>query len=230
MLSPTQIISILLLLLLTRLYLVTRKAPKVSKWCDSDTCSLAVFLGSGGHTGEALMLISALDFSRYSPRTYIVTEGDPLSAQKALALEDVKAAADDRPRERQMYRLQTIPRARRVHQSLLSTPPTALISFLACVYLITFSPLVENGSLRKPYANLLILNGPGTCVSLCAAVMLNKLIGLPSPKMIYVESFARVQTLSLSGRILRHLVDRFVVQWPDLVRAAGYGDCHGCLV
>lgn len=71
-------------------------------------CALAVFLGSGaainyitsvsvrltdslgGHTSEALTMISALDFTRYSPRTYIISEGDTLSAKKAIALEAVK--------------------------------------------------------------------------------------------------------------------------------------------
>lgn len=41
-----------------------------------------------------------------------------------------------------------------------------------------------------------------------------QLIGLPCPRVIYVESFARVTSLSLSGKILKHLVDRFVTQWP----------------
>ena len=35
-------------------------------------------------------------------------------------------------------------------------------------------------------------------------------MGLPSPKMIYVESFARVRSLSLSGKLLRSFVDRSV--------------------
>ena len=41
----------------------------------------------GGHTTEALRLISALDFSRYTPRIYVISEGDDLSAQKAMTLE-----------------------------------------------------------------------------------------------------------------------------------------------
>jgi hypothetical protein len=74
------------------------------------TCSLAVFLGSGteflsietlkrgimfslgGHTSEVLKLLSSVDFSRYTPRTYILSEGDHLSAQKAMALESEKFA------------------------------------------------------------------------------------------------------------------------------------------
>lgn len=46
----------------------------------------------GGHTSESLMMLSALDFNRYSPRTYVVSDGDSLSGQKAIALERLKAA------------------------------------------------------------------------------------------------------------------------------------------
>jgi beta-1,4-N-acetylglucosaminyltransferase len=46
----------------------------------------------GGHTSEALMLLSSLNFDRYWPRTYVISEGDTLSARKALNLEVDKAA------------------------------------------------------------------------------------------------------------------------------------------
>ncbi|KAG1742827.1 glycosyltransferase family 1 protein [Suillus lakei] len=194
------------------------------------TCSIAIFLGSGGHTSEALKLASALDFCRYSPRTYIVSEGDAFSAQKALALEHIKATdhvfSDDQPQ----YKFLTIPRARRVHQSLLSSPPDAVKSLLACVCLVSVRPLFKKGAFRQPFADLLILNGPGTCVILCVAILLNRLIGLPSPRVMYVESFARVKSLSLSGKLLYHFADRFVVQWPDLVQPGGREDYRGCLV
>ena len=35
-----------------------------------------------------------------------------------------------------------------------------------------------------------------------------KILGLPSPTIIYIESFARVQSLSLTGKLLRPFVDR----------------------
>lgn len=55
-------------------------------------CIHTQFLTTGGHTSESLMLVSALDFRRYTPRTYIVSEGDPLSARKVTALETIKTA------------------------------------------------------------------------------------------------------------------------------------------
>lgn len=49
-----------------------------------------------------------------------------------------------------------------------------------------------------------------------------QLLALPAPKLIFVESFARVRSLSLSGRLLRNVVDVFLVQWPTTHRGAVY--------
>jgi len=48
--------------------------------------------------------------------------------------------------------------------------------------------------------------------------------------VIYVESFARVKSLSLSGKLLRFLVDRFVVQWPTILEDGKRGEHRGWLV
>ncbi|KAJ7462370.1 glycosyltransferase family 1 protein [Mycena galericulata] len=188
----------------------------------ANTKSLAVFLGSGGHTSEALSLISALDFHRYSPRTYVISEGDTLSAQKAVDLELSKATTHLTPQ----YTLLTIPRARNVHQPLLTTPPTAFYSLLSCIYHVTLTRILR----RSSFADVLILNGPGTCFVLCVAVYLNKFLGLSAPRVIYIESFARVESLSLSGKLLYPFVDRFVVQWPQLLKKAKGAEFHGLLV
>ncbi|KAL4246012.1 UDP-N-acetylglucosamine transferase subunit ALG14 [Abortiporus biennis] len=195
------------------------------------TCALGVFLGSGGHTSEAIALMSALDFSRYTPRTYFVSEGDILSAKKALAFESEKAAQTDSHSTlgtdpRSPYGIFTIPRARRVHQSLFTTPFTALRSVLSCIYYITLAPLASQDNLPE----VLILNGPGTACVLCVAVYVNKFLGLASPRLIYVESFARVGSLSLSGKLLRPFVDRFIVQWPDLAKERPGVEYRGWLV
>ncbi|KAL4073970.1 glycosyltransferase family 1 protein [Scleroderma yunnanense] len=230
--------GVALCLFLARFYLVVLRPLPRSKHPprgERETCSLGVFLGSGGHTGEALTLASALDFSRYYPRTYIVSDGDALSAQKAVALEYRKAQGDtcfdDEADAQSKFTLLRISRARRVHQPLLSATLTAFKSFFACVYVVAISPFSEKIILGKPFVDLLIMNGPGTCVPLCAAVMLSRLVGLPTPTMVYVESYARVRTLSLSGKILRYFVDRFIVQWHEQVSlTGGRGEYYGCLV
>ena len=58
---------------------------------------------AGGHTSEALSLLSALSFNRYVPRIYIISEGDTLSMQKAMVLEATKAA--DAPQTTPFVRL-----------------------------------------------------------------------------------------------------------------------------
>lgn len=44
----------------------------------------------------------------------------------------------------------------------------------------------------------------------------SQLLGRSSPRLIYVESFARVSRPSLSARLVRPMVDRLVVQWRPL--------------
>ncbi|THH20396.1 hypothetical protein EW146_g944 [Bondarzewia mesenterica] len=170
-------------------------------------------------------MMSSLDFSRYTPRTYIVSQGDILSVQKAQALEFLKAGQVAVHQNNNDaiggYSIITIPRARHVHQKLFQTPPTALFSLLVSIYHVTLAPLFSGSLSPPPISEVLILNGPGTCFVLCIAAYLNRFLGLPSPRLIYVESFARVRSLSLSGKLLRSVVDCFVVQWPDLLRDGG---------
>jgi len=232
MLIGTLLLGISLIVTLRVYSILPKSERKPSKRNGEDAskkCSIAVFLGSGGHTSEALTLISALDFSRYNPRIYIISEGDSLSAEKAVALELRKTSSNKNERTKKEYTLLTIPRARRVHQSLIMAIPTATISFLSCVNYVTLPPLLSPGNVL-PFADVLILNGPGTCFVLCAAVYVNKFFGLPSPRLMYIETFARVRSLSLSGKLLRPLVDRFVVQWPQLLKQGGGGDYRGWFV
>ncbi|KAF4563348.1 UDP-N-acetylglucosamine transferase subunit [Pleurotus pulmonarius] len=185
----------------------------------SETCSLAVFLGSGENFGgsDVMRLMRLLRRSHH--------EGDILSAEKAISLETSKSTGASPPSGTD-YNILVIPRARRVHQSLFLTPPTALRSLLACVFHVSIAPLISSGPGSSSFADVLILNGPGTCFVLCVAVHLNRFLGRPSPRLIYVESFARVKSLSLSGKLLRPFVDRFLVQWSQINK----GECRGWLV
>ncbi|KAI0779712.1 oligosaccharide biosynthesis protein Alg14-like protein [Fomes fomentarius] len=189
----------------------------------TDNCA-DLLTSAGGHTSEAISLLSALDFSRYVPRTYIISEGDALSMQKVVDLESEKAA--EGLRSDPPFAFIVIPRARQVHQSLLTTPFSVATSLAASMWHITITPVFSG----PPVPEVLLLNGPGTCFVLCIATHLNRFLGLKSPRLIYVESFARLKHLSLSGKLLRPLVDSFVVQWPDLVRDANRDKCRGWLV
>ncbi|XP_073857223.1 UDP-N-acetylglucosamine transferase subunit ALG14 isoform X6 [Macaca fascicularis] len=68
---------------------------------------------------------------------------------------------------------------------------------------------------RDP-SNMVLCNGPGTCVPICVSALLLGILGIKKVIIVYVESICRVETLSLSGKILFHLSDYFIVQWPAL--------------
>lgn len=78
--------------------------------------------------------------------------------------------------------------------------------------------------------DVILCNGPGTCIPLCAAAFVLRVISpvllcpppfrLSMPAIVYVESIARVASLSLSGKLLYHLrlADAVYVQWEGLQR------------
>ena len=152
-----------------------------------------VVLGSGGHTAEMLRLITAFDFDRYGPLTLVTAATDTTSRAKAER---------ELPREAlATARWVQIPRAREVGQSFVSSVPSTLRALFACFHLIwTASP------------DLVLVNGPGTCVPVA---VLGRLSG---SRVIFAESWCRVSTLSLTGRIMYWVAHRFVVHWPELAR------------
>ncbi|PVG03409.1 oligosaccharide biosynthesis protein Alg14 like protein [Serendipita vermifera] len=166
-----------------------------------------------------LQLLKGLDVERYGPRKYILSAGDHLSAKKAAEFESEQSFPSS-------YSIAVIPRARRVLQPLWTVPITTIICLLVCFREITLKALLR----RERFADLLLLNGPGTCVPIFVACFVNRILGLHSPRVIYVESFTRVNRLSLSGRLLRPVVDCFVVQWPNLLSGGGSGYYEGWLI
>jgi len=155
----------------------------------------SLVLGSGGHTAEMLKLVETLDKQVYTPRTYFFAQTDKFSQEKL-----VKFEADDSD-----YSVCLIPRSREVAQSYITSILTTVLSFLHCLPLVIIS---------QP--QLLIINGPGTCVPLAVIVWLLSLAGISKCKIIFVESLCRVKTLSLTGKILQYLADVVLVQWPEL--------------
>ncbi|WVR07842.1 hypothetical protein IAU60_004885 [Kwoniella sp. DSM 27419] len=213
----------LVALIALRVYLVlpsrTRTRGAAVKRSPKETCSTAVFLGSGGHTSEMMTLLSTLPVERYAPLTLIYCHGDDMS---------VKAASDLLGQSPRAHRFLALPRARRVGESRLSTLRSASKTLAAATWQVFLLPLVRHP--RRPFADVLMVNGPGTCVVLVLVCWIRRLLGLRHTHIIYVESFARVRSLSLSAKLVRPFVDRFVVQWPD---AAGYRsgtECRGWLV
>jgi len=157
-----------------------------------------IVAGSGGHTAEMLKLVDALS-SAYNPRHYVVAVTDKMSNDKINSLEKSKQYPSSE------YVISHIPRSREVGQSWFTTVASTLN---ACLYstILVF----------KSRPNLLLCNGPGTCLPLCLAAFARRVFGIERIKIVFIESLCRVNTLSLTGRILYYISDQFVVQWPDL--------------
>lgn len=142
-----------------------------------DPWTVGVFLGSGGHTTELLQLVSALPTERYTQRIYLLSSGDRFSLHKAQDLErTLSCGSTDKP----MAKTIQIPRARKVHQRFLTTPLTLARSVLFCIDHIAIRPLLRKSvgssdkrqSSKGILADVLLMNGPGTCVPIVASVYL----------------------------------------------------------
>ncbi|XP_029419686.1 UDP-N-acetylglucosamine transferase subunit ALG14 homolog isoform X2 [Nannospalax galili] len=170
---------------------------------DSKLKKRNTLLIKGGHTTEILRLVGSLS-GAYSPRHYVIADSDEMSANKINSFEFTRADRDSSP-EYIKYYIHRIPRSREVQQPWLSTVFTTLRSMW-----LSF-PLVQR---IKP--DLVLCNGPGTCIPICVSALLLGILGIKKVIIVYVESICRVETLSLSGKILLHLSDYFIVQWPAL--------------
>ena len=207
---------------------------------------LLISLGSGGHTAEMLSYLTNLDSTLYTHRTYVISSGDEFSAQRAIEFErtlDIKTStyklnttaslprSQSKKSKHPSYSLCFVPRAREIHQSLLTTPLSSLHCLKACISLLCF----PTPPTPPTYPDLILVNGPATSVILIIASLLLRFFSLPGTKgkmrSIYIESWARVNKLSLSGRILVGMgaVDRIMVQWEELA-GRGLGEYRGWLV
>ncbi|KAI1364549.1 oligosaccharide biosynthesis protein Alg14 like-domain-containing protein [Xylaria arbuscula] len=107
-------------------------------------------------------------------------------------------------------------RARYVHQSWLTTPFTAILSLLDIVGILAISPRQRPVPAPR-YPGVIVTNGPGTgflFILVARALKLVRIVPANRMRTIYVESWARVKSLSLTGKLIRSLklADTFIVQ------------------
>ena len=194
-----------------------------------------IVLGSGGHTAEMMSLLRDLDPRRYFHRTYIVSSGDAFSSSKARDIESLiqskHSKAPTNPGELHeitgVWDVKIVPRARKIHQPLYTTPFACLWCLFGCVRALRDTAkrsIVGRGE----YPDVLLTNGPATAVVLLIAAYFLQFLGIAEArkmKTIYVESWARVKTLSLSGKVILflRLSDRFLVQWEALAARVNQG-------
>ena len=167
----------------------------------SQFVSLMVVLGSGGHTSEMMALLKGLKIGsvngKYSPISFVTANGDLLSQQKAKQF--TESLTD--------CQFLSITRSRSVGQSYWTSIVTTIISLFESFYMIW-----------KVRPQLIICNGPAICYPICLSAKLISKVMSTEVKIVFIESFCRTESLSLTGKLVYHsgLYDHFLVQWPQL--------------
>ena len=186
---------------------------------------LLIVLGSGGHTAEMLTFLAGFNRPDLESVHFILAKTDNHSQAKAekwvsmrtrsvssgltsssSTTNIVAASAPSSSFSKVKIFYHKITRSREVGQGWCSTMATTVLGLWDAVYLY-FSI----------YPDLILCNGPGTCLPIVYCSFVGKLFGVCShARVIFVESFARVKSMSLTGLLVYPFVDRFIVQWHQL--------------
>lgn len=204
---------------LIRIFLVLREIKTqrqtrkiISSQMNMKRTKTLVVLGSGGHTTEMLHLLSSIQHEEfYSPIDYIVASTDTNSVKRIEALNSSNFGKGKKkmslPPHQNIYQ---IPRSREVGQSYLTSIFTTLYSIFYTAHLILF----------KIQPDLLLINGPGTSLPVALWTFIARVLQLSRGNIIFIESFCRVKTLSLTGKILwiMGITDMFMVHWHEVLQ------------
>lgn len=181
-------------------------------------------MGSGGHTTEMLALVKlSLKANQNQHRRYIVTHGDDASQTRQETLEDLIHRSCPNG-SGGTYDTFIVTRARKVHQSYLSSVKSSLRCALDILAALTKIPAQRIGKLNAAhfkFPHVIVTNGPGTgfIVGLMAHIL--KVLYLAPEdrlKIIFIETWARTHELGLTGKLFRWtgITDLFVVQSETL--------------
>lgn len=159
-----------------------------------------IVIGSGGHTAELLRIMNNMDKSKFTPRLYVLADTDTTSCIQI-----------ERDEHDSHWSIACIPRSRHVNQSYITSILSTIYSIcLAVPVVISFKP------------DLVLCNGPGTCVPVCFVAFMMRIFHYAETSIIFVESICRVKTLSLTGKLMIFFADLIIVQWPELKQKYGW--------
>ena len=185
------------------MYRMTAALPKEGANPRLKNVTLLAVLGSGGHTTEMFYDLETLQDNRVV-RHYVVADTDSGSGKKADLFESNATKTQCTATKH------IVPRAREVGQSYVTSIFTTLRASVTS-FAIVF----------KVMPDVIVCNGPGTCVPIAVAAYFLRFFGIKRVFLIYSESMACVAHLSMSGRILYHFADHFTVQWSGLLASLG---------
>ncbi|KAH0430589.1 glycosyltransferase family protein [Colletotrichum camelliae] len=192
-----------------------------------------VVLGSGGHTKEMLAMME-IGFPHVPNmhRRYLISSGDTMSLKHLDAFEqDLKVTHGEQ--HAGTYDFHIVARARKIHQSLLTTPFTAILSVIQIFPLLLSSPFT-GARKRQQFPDIILTNGPATGFIVGLVVYLLKMFYVvpeDTAQVLFIESWARIRTLSLTGKLFHRsgIADMLLVQHEQVAKAYGVTNA-GCMV
>jgi len=161
--------------------------------------SIMIILGSGGHTWEMINVLSNLKWENYLP-IYIIGFSDSHSLNDIIFFEK---------KFNREYFYERIIRPREHCHNTYSLK--VLFRSFYCFFK-SFKILYQH----KP--DYLLANGPSICVPIIMCGWLLKEMGYISTKLIYIESAARVNSLSISAKLIKNYVDDMFGFWINLCK------------
>jgi beta-1,4-N-acetylglucosaminyltransferase len=192
-------------------------------------------LGSGGHTKEMLAMMET-GFGNFVNlhRRYVISSGDNMSLKHLDAFEKTVATEAGSGRKIGSYDSYIVPRARRIHQSLLTTPFTAIWSIVAICPLLLRVPSMKFNKTGYIAPDIIVTNGPATGFFVCLVAYLLKMVYVipeSSAQVLFIESWARIHSLSLTGKCFHFtgIADLFLVQHQQVADRYAVANA-GCLV
>ncbi len=83
---------------------------------------------------------------------------------------------------------------------------------ISFIFLFIYNFFKSFGYIIKFNPKYIITTGAGTAFPMC---VIGKLLG---KKIVYIESFARMNKKSSSGKIIYPIANLFIVQWPEMLK------------
>lgn len=195
--------------------------PVVKKIKTTPPKKVIVFLGSGGHTGEMLKILHTYKKTINKSEICILCSEENSLARFKNQFPDLKNV-----------RFYMIGKAREVGSGKISSVKSIIHTFVTI-----FKILIKNKDyfIFNHESTLMLLNGPGSCVLLSMIFQLIKIITFIDYnkfKIVYIESLARCNNLSMTGVLLYYLnlSDEFLVQWPEMLETYPYAKSYSILV
>ncbi len=192
-------------------------------------------LGSGGHTAEMFELVRLT--SSPAPNThrrYVYTKGDNNSLMAIINFESLVSQIFGM--DGGTWDIYQVKRARNVHQPLYTAWFTSLLSLMSIFKALTTPPDDRHTPQEQKFfkfPHVITTNGPGNGVIIAIVARLLKMFFFaPSNcmKVIFIETWAHVNTLSLTGKIFHWgryvggIADIFLVQHHPLAEKYGYNE------